>query len=91
MMSVEQSVEWVAGETEVLGENLTQCSFVHHKFHIIWPGLELGLPRWEKLIPSSQLIVAVIVLFTTAILKREKVHILYALHTDIQCLVTIIN
>jgi hypothetical protein len=31
MMSVEQSVEWVAGETEVLGENLLQCRFVHHK------------------------------------------------------------
>jgi hypothetical protein len=32
MMNVEQSVEWeLAGETEVLGEKLSQCNFTHHK------------------------------------------------------------
>jgi hypothetical protein len=36
MMSVEQSVEWeLAGETEILRESLSQCLFVHHKFHMI--------------------------------------------------------
>jgi hypothetical protein len=38
-MSVEQSVEWeLVGETELLGENLPQFHFVHHKSHMTWPG-----------------------------------------------------
>jgi hypothetical protein len=41
-------VEWeLEEETEVLGENLPQYHFVHHKFHMTWPGLEPGLTRWE--------------------------------------------
>jgi hypothetical protein len=43
MVSVEQSVEWeLAGGTEVLGENLPQCHFIHHKSHMTWPGIEAG-------------------------------------------------
>jgi hypothetical protein len=35
MMSVEQLVELeLAGETEILGENLPQLRFVHHKYHM---------------------------------------------------------
>jgi hypothetical protein len=45
-MMMEKSVEWLAGETEVLGENLPQCRFVHHKHHML-PGREPGPPRWE--------------------------------------------
>jgi hypothetical protein len=41
---MEKLVEWLAGETEVLGENLPQCRFVHHKPHML-PGREPG-PRW---------------------------------------------
>jgi hypothetical protein len=42
----EKLVEWLAGETEVLGENLPQCRFVHHKPHML-PGREPGPPQWE--------------------------------------------
>jgi hypothetical protein len=35
MVNVEQSVELeLARETEVLGGNLAQCHFVHHKYHM---------------------------------------------------------
>jgi hypothetical protein len=35
MMNMEQSVEYeLAGETEVFGENVPQCHFVHHKSHM---------------------------------------------------------
>jgi hypothetical protein len=38
MMNVEQSMEQeLAGETEVLGENLPQCHLVHH--NPTWPDL----------------------------------------------------
>jgi hypothetical protein len=45
-MMMEKSVEWLAGETEVLGENLPQCRLVYHKPHML-PGREPGPPRWE--------------------------------------------
>jgi hypothetical protein len=46
IMMMEKLVEWLTGETEVLGENLPQCRFVHHKAHML-PGREPGPPRWE--------------------------------------------
>jgi hypothetical protein len=49
-VTVEQLVEWrLAGETEVLGENLPQRQFVHHKSHMTRPGFEPGSttnPTW---------------------------------------------
>jgi hypothetical protein len=38
---------WLAEETEVLGEKLSQRHFVHHKSHLTRPGREPGRPRWE--------------------------------------------
>jgi hypothetical protein len=48
MMGVEQSVEYeLAGETEVLGENVPQRHFIHHRSHKNRPGIEPGPLRWE--------------------------------------------
>jgi hypothetical protein len=44
MMILKQSVEWLAGETKELGENLLQCHFDCHKSHITWPWIEPGPP-----------------------------------------------
>jgi hypothetical protein len=42
-MMMENLVEWrLAGETEVLGENLSRRHFVNHKFHLPDPGLNPG-------------------------------------------------
>jgi hypothetical protein len=61
MMIMEQLVEWgLAGETEVLGENLPQCHFVHHKSHMTWDrtrAAAVGIQRLTALAmarPSTQ-------------------------------------
>jgi hypothetical protein len=48
MVIMEKLVEWgLAGETEVLGENLPQRRIVHHKSHMTRSGLEFGPQQWE--------------------------------------------
>jgi hypothetical protein len=47
IMMMEKLVQrWLSGETEVLGENLPQCRFVHHKPHTL-PKHKPGAPRLE--------------------------------------------
>jgi hypothetical protein len=46
MMMQKLMESWLAGETEVLRENLPQCRFVNHNLHVL-PGREPGPPRWE--------------------------------------------
>jgi hypothetical protein len=47
-MSGDQRVGWeLSVETEVLGENLPQCHFIHHKSYMIWHRLE-PVPSWWK-------------------------------------------
>jgi hypothetical protein len=36
----------IGGMIGMIGENLPQCRFVHHKPHML-PGREPGPPRWE--------------------------------------------
>jgi hypothetical protein len=51
-VTVEQLVERIlAGETEVLGENLPQRHFVHHKSHMTRSGLE----PWAAAVGSQRL------------------------------------
>jgi hypothetical protein len=46
--SMEHIVEWeMAGETEVPGENLSQCRLVHRNSHMTWTGVKPELPQWE--------------------------------------------
>ena len=44
-------IDW--GKPKLREENnLSQCHFVHHKFHIDWPGIEPWPPRWEARVRS---------------------------------------
>jgi hypothetical protein len=52
IMMMVKFVEWLSGEPEVLGENLPQCRFVHHKSHMlpeVNPGRHGGKPATNRL------------------------------------------
>jgi hypothetical protein len=81
ILNVEQSVEWeLARETEVPGENLSQCHFLHYKSHITWPGLEPGPPPelWHGLSYG----VSNVPLFVTAVCPPDR---LYSIDWQYEC------
>jgi hypothetical protein len=48
-MNIEQLMQWeMKGETEVCGEHLLQCHFVHRKSHMTCPGIGPGPPQRKK-------------------------------------------
>jgi hypothetical protein len=48
LMNMEEFVEWkLAGDTEVLRENLPQYHFFHHKSYVTWPEIWPESLRWE--------------------------------------------
>jgi hypothetical protein len=47
IVKMKNLMEWMAGETEVLGENLTRRHFVHHKSHL-HPGGRGGKPATNR-------------------------------------------
>jgi hypothetical protein len=54
IIMMKKLAEWLAGEAEVLRENLPQCRFVHHKPHML-PGREPGPQRWESSVYQLEL------------------------------------
>jgi hypothetical protein len=58
------SVQWSTGGMKLTGrkpkysgKTLSQCHFVYHKYHMDWPRIEAGPPRWIflylNIIPTS--------------------------------------
>jgi hypothetical protein len=71
--------EDLAGETEVLGENLSQRHFVHHKYHMTRPGLEPGpggKPATNRLSYGVALFLHITELYNLATIYRFKIIII---------------
>jgi hypothetical protein len=73
-MRMENLAEWwLAGETEVLRENLSQRHFVHHKSHMYWPvakpGRRGGKPATNRLNYGTALVA---LLFYEAVFEKKN-------------------
>jgi hypothetical protein len=78
MMMMEKLMEWwLVEETEVLGENLPQCHFVHHEPHMLCPdtnpGRRGGKPATNRLSYGTAISYAVTKEFPNG-LWNPKVH-----------------
>jgi hypothetical protein len=72
MVIVEKLVESrLAGETEVLGENLPQRHSVHHKSHMSRPGFEPG-PRGKPATNRLSYGAALVPIFTEVIWEQKE-------------------
>jgi hypothetical protein len=70
MVIVEKLVEWrLAGETEVLGENLPQRHFVHHKSPGLIPDRRGGKPATNRLSYGA----ALVTFFSRHVMQMSKI------------------
>jgi hypothetical protein len=66
---IEKLVERLAGETEVFGENLPQCRFVHHKSHMLL-GREPG-PTTKRLSYGTAIMKSIAFLFLHNVIRKK--------------------
>jgi hypothetical protein len=72
-MMMEKSMELLAGETEVLGENLPQCRFVHHKLHMLCPDANPGLLGGKPATSRLSYGTAFLILHSSVILSSSAI------------------
>jgi hypothetical protein len=87
---VQQLMEWVVGQTEVLGENQPQCRFVHHESHATGAWKPATNSLWEAGSRSaSQEILAFygIQMFITSVTWERQWSLLWAIISRLTCYV----
>jgi hypothetical protein len=46
-MSVDHGGVILARKDMYLEQNLSQCHFVHHRFYVDWPGMDVESAQWK--------------------------------------------
>jgi hypothetical protein len=97
MIMMGKMVEWLAEKTEVLGENLPQCRFVHHKSHMLPeanPGSRFGKLATNRLSFGTPLFVCLRFCINVYFLHCLPVICLWLyvvlLHNVITCIYTVL-